>query len=83
MSQIKFGTALTILAGLSLLGGMQTDAFAQWSNDSGMGNATNATGSGGNITNSTSPLNATSPISTAEEDQVGKIAEGYGELDNP
>jgi hypothetical protein len=83
MSQIKISMALSIFAGLYLLVGVQSDAFAQWSNDMAMGNATNATGSGGNATNATSPLNAKSPISTSEEDQVGRIAEGYGELDNP
>jgi len=74
MSQIKIGMALTILAGLSLLVGMQSGAFAQWSNDTATGNATNATGSSGNATNATSVLNATSPISTTDEDQVTKIA---------
>jgi hypothetical protein len=74
MSQIKIGVALTILAGLSLLVGVQSDAFAQWSNDTAMGNATNATGSSGNATNATSPLNATSPISTTDETLVRMIA---------
>jgi hypothetical protein len=39
-----------------------------------MGNATNATSSSGNATNSTSPLNATSPMSTTDENLVRMIA---------
>jgi hypothetical protein len=74
MSQIKLGMALTILAGLSLLAGMNSVVIAQLSNDTAMGNATNATGSSGNATNSTSPLNATSPMSTTDEDLVRMIA---------
>ena len=66
MSQIKIGAAFIILAGFSVFVGIQTDAFAQWSNDTAMGNGTNAT----SIANAT---NATSPIST-EEDGVGGIA---------
>jgi hypothetical protein len=74
MFQIKLGMALTIMAGLSLLVGMQSDAFAQWSNDTAMGNATNASGLSGNATNATSPLNATSPVSINDENLIRMFA---------
>jgi hypothetical protein len=62
MSQIKIWIALSLMAGLFLLIGVQGSIYAQMSNETSM--MGNATGSmSGNMTNSTSDLNMTGNIS--------------------
>lgn len=64
MSQTKMWIAMSLIAGLFLLTGFQSIVFAQMSNDTLGGNATNATGmAGGNWTNATSDGNTTGTIS--------------------
>lgn len=62
MSQTKIWIALSLMAGLFLLIGVQASIYAQMSNETSMmGNATGMTS--GNMTNSTSDMNMTGNIS--------------------
>jgi hypothetical protein len=64
MLQTKTLIALTIVAALFFLTGVQVFSYAQMSNETSMGgNMTNATGMMGNATNATSTGNETGNIS--------------------
>ena len=90
MLQTSIFKAFAIFGGLFLLTGIyayaQDENFTSMGNVTNMENATNGTAWIGNVTNSTSAMNATnatSTVSTIEGEQTGKIADAYGELDNP
>jgi hypothetical protein len=71
MSQIATWTAITLIAGLFLMIGVQSFIYAQDGNFTSTGNATNAT-TLGNLTNTTTVGNTT--ITSGELDQSGGIA---------
>ena len=74
MSRTQILTAFIAIGSMLLLVGTLNITHAQWSNSTGNG------------TNSTSPGNATNTtytVSTPQDDETGKIADAYGELDNP
>ena len=68
MSQTKIWMALALIAGLFLVIGVQTSAYAQWENGTSMaGNATNATSWSANATNATDTGNMTGNISNVPD----------------
>lgn len=72
MVQVKIWVTFFVVGGLLVFLNIQGVANAQWQNST-TGNATNSTSVGNTTTTS-------STISTMQDDQVGQIADGFGEL---